>query len=412
LFSSEKLPGMFQYVDQGKVYLSIMGKAASNGDNALFEKTRIALHDRIDKSNINEGLKRDLKSATKAVKTYNPISAVSSVLQRQLAEQNLAQQQRLAAEQQLRQQTEKAAKQKYGTTQVIGTQNVPNPNQFVQNPVTGKYVNVKQASDPKQSTDGVIYNPNTGKWGYYVDSAGNKYTTQEQVDGFYSRQNQPNVEDYVQNLKQQIMSPIEEAAAKQQKTIEQYLKDNPTGFDEAWMDITRKQVSEEVNSDPYYKEKLDQYLGDIEKTKTRTQNDEQTFLKELDRQDRVYKNEEAGRFQEARMSALEGLSTSGNLDTGEGQRQLNLQNRDRQIGMEDYSARTDLQKKTKEQQVNRLIEDLDTNKTRFSTDVEREKQYNIQSGVQQRKTEKYNNWAAGFQKASGQVAPGYNFFLG
>ena len=72
LFSSEKLPGMFQYVDGGKTYLASMGKAAAEKDTVAFEKQRSDLYSALDKSNMSEQLKRDLKASVAEISYLTP----------------------------------------------------------------------------------------------------------------------------------------------------------------------------------------------------------------------------------------------------------------------------------------------------------------------------------------------------
>jgi len=72
LFSKEKLPGMFRYVENGQSLLSDMGLAAHAGDETKFNILKKNLHKQIDKSNISSQLKRDLKAATKEVTYLTP----------------------------------------------------------------------------------------------------------------------------------------------------------------------------------------------------------------------------------------------------------------------------------------------------------------------------------------------------
>jgi len=72
LFNEEKLPSMFKHVSGGDGILVQMGKAAKNDDKKGFEALRDYLHGKIDKANLNENLKRDLKAATKEISYVTP----------------------------------------------------------------------------------------------------------------------------------------------------------------------------------------------------------------------------------------------------------------------------------------------------------------------------------------------------
>lgn len=72
LFNEEKLPSMFRYVAGGDNVLIRMGMAAKKNNQKTFDSLRSELHSKIDKANINENLKRDLKAATKEITYMTP----------------------------------------------------------------------------------------------------------------------------------------------------------------------------------------------------------------------------------------------------------------------------------------------------------------------------------------------------
>ena len=72
LFHEEKLPGMFKYVRDGSTSLVKMADALQKGDHATFETERAGLKDRIDKSALDGGLKRDLYAAVRDINPYTP----------------------------------------------------------------------------------------------------------------------------------------------------------------------------------------------------------------------------------------------------------------------------------------------------------------------------------------------------
>ena len=63
LFSSEKLPGAFRYVESGDLELIKMGVAARDKDQKKFDDAKEELSKKIDGADLNTNLKRDLKAA-------------------------------------------------------------------------------------------------------------------------------------------------------------------------------------------------------------------------------------------------------------------------------------------------------------------------------------------------------------
>lgn len=219
-------------------------------------------------------------------------------------------------------------------------------------------------------------------------------------------------EQIAQEAKQSVMNKFLQMVEQQGKNVDEYIKNNPFALDDAWYETTRAQLKDEVNSDPYYKEKLSNYLQDVDIQKQQAGEDTAQLLKELDRQENVYQQSERTQFQQARDAALEGQSQAGTLTTGAGSRDRNIQNINRQASLEDYGARKDLRAQQAQQAQSRLLSGLDLQTSRFKTDLEREKALNIETGVQQRAAEQNDRYKAGLEKASGQILPGYQTYLG
>lgn len=198
----------------------------------------------------------------------------------------------------------------------------------------------------------------------------------------------------------------------QEQKVADFLKENPFAYDEAWLTATKQQVQEEVDLDPYYKEKVSNYLDDVQTTKSRANEDEATILKELDRKQGVYLKDEAATYQQARENALEGLTQANLLDTGVGKRASNVQEIQRETGIKDYLDTNALRKQQAQQTTQRLFSDLERDAGRFTTGVEREKALNVQSELQTRKQEALDQYQQGFLKATGQVIPGLQYYLG
>lgn len=246
----------------------------------------------------------------------------------------------------------------------------------------------------------------SGAWYYNPDSG--------YVERWWSEGDnpQPSGGDATSNYLDQISQTLTTTFGQSQDKVAQYLKDNPFAYDDAWLAATEKQVKEEVNSEPYYKEKLSNYLDDVKTRKDRAQQDEATLLQDLEREQKYYLKEGSLQYQKSREAALQGISDQNLIDTGSGQRELNRGESSYKSGVENYLGTQEARKQQAQQTTSRLLSDLQTNENRFTTDLEREKQLQVQSQIQQRKQEQQNYWQAGLLKAQGQVAPGVNAYLG
>ena len=72
MFHAEKLPSMFKYVEGSVPLLQAMGLDAKNEDKESFAKHRDELFGLVDKSNIDENLKRDLKMGVNEISMMTP----------------------------------------------------------------------------------------------------------------------------------------------------------------------------------------------------------------------------------------------------------------------------------------------------------------------------------------------------
>lgn len=242
-----------------------------------------------------------------------------------------------------------------------------------------------------QREDGAwYYNPQSG----YVERwwSGNP---SQQSSYQQPQQQQNSVDSYLNTIKDTLSAIVTPKFSQ----VDDYLKNNPFAYDDEWLKTTQDQVKQQVDMDPYYKEKLSNYVSDVETKKSRAMDDQETMLKELDRQEKVYTKQDTIAFQKARESALEGLSASGMVGDGSGQRDLNRAGISHDVSVNDYMSQQSLRKQQQQQATSRLLEDLGTQQSRFTTDIEREKQLNIQTEVQNLKQEKYNYWDAGLKTA-------------
>lgn len=271
-------------------------------------------------------------------------------------------------------------------------------------PTKVTWANPEVVPEGKRQNGGWYFNPSSGyveQW-WSGDGGGIEQSTSSTSDG--------------QAYLDQIKSTLEGIVSKQygaESSSADYLTKNPFKYDEVWAKVTKDfqgTLKEEVNADPYYKEKLSNYLEDVETVKTQAQEDTDTLLKELDRQEKVYKQQDATSFQQAREKALEGLSGAGMLDTGAGMREKNVGDISHEVGLQSYMDTQDLKKQQAQTAQSRLLSKLQTESGRFEKDLEREKALQVETQLQKKMQENINYWKAGFEKATGNVAQDYMLY--
>lgn len=255
-------------------------------------------------------------------------------------------------------------------------------------PTKVTWANPQVVPESQRQNGGWYYNPNSGlveRW----------WTGDPQESRSQPTSQANNVDSYINTIKDTLGAIVDPKFQE----VDKYLKDNPFAYDEEWLSNTEKQVRDEVEMEPYYKEKLSNYLDDVKVTKERAQEDETTLLKELDRQEKVYIEQDTLAYQKARESALEGLSDAGMIGQGGGMRELNRGEVSHETGLQDYLSQKDLRAQQAQQTTSRLLTDLGTEQNRFELDLGREKDLQVQSEIQNRKQDKYNFWEAGLKTA-------------
>lgn len=246
------------------------------------------------------------------------------------------------------------------------------------------WANPQIVPESQRQSGGWYFNPQSGyveRW--WDDNDGPGFSGGDPVD------------DYLNQITSTLTSIVNPTFSE----VDKYLQDNPFAYDDAWLDATEKQVREEVDMEPYFKEKLSNYIDDVKTQKERANEDETTLLKELDRQENVYLKEDTLSYQKARENALEGVSGAGLVGQGAGMREVNRGDISHQTGLNDYLDRQDLRKQQAQTTTSRLLSDLETGQKRFETELGREKELYTQSEIQNRKQDKYNYWEAGLKTA-------------
>lgn len=185
------------------------------------------------------------------------------------------------------------------------------------------------------------------------------------------------------------------------KNVDQYLKNNPLTLDDLFLEQTKQLVKEQVIEEPYFKEKLSNYIEDVETQRSRAQEDTTSIIEDINRKEREYLTTDKVNYQQTRQAALEGQTDTGTLGTGAGQRDLNIQDITRQNKLDSYLADADKAESNAQQNLQRTTENLDLSKKRFTTDLEREQQLRIESEIQQRKQEELDRRNTAFRQYVG-----------
>lgn len=253
-------------------------------------------------------------------------------------------------------------------------------------------------TSPTQKTQQYLDQQNTQPQGYW-DVKGQRFDTRDAALQYI---NDMNAKINAAN-EAAIKKTMQDQGFTSEADIQKYLKEHPFALDDAWM----KTATESINTqlDPYYKEKLNNYLSDVKTNKDRAMGDEQTFLNELDRQQKVYFKDDAAKYQEIKRNALEGQTDIGLLGTGEGQRQLNLQDRSHNLNVQNYLDTNKYKTEQEKTSTNRYLQDLETNSTRFQTDLGRQRKYDFESMMLGRKQEEYDRYKAGLDKKFSSYIP-------
>lgn len=177
------------------------------------------------------------------------------------------------------------------------------------------------------------------------------------------------------------------------KQVKPYDEVNPFSFDEQ---LARQASTAEYS--PYYDEMLSDYTSTVQRSSSRSEEDLKSTLEQLSAGKEYYMGTERKVLDRALDSTNNGFAGRGLFFSGA---------REKDIGQlkEDYQARTgeyERQYGYNTGQANlsnkRTQEDLSTSLQNYQRDIGREKQYAIESGVLNRKSEAVQQYEMGRQK--------------
>lgn len=183
---------------------------------------------------------------------------------------------------------------------------------------------------------------------------------------------------------------------------EPYEQVNPFFFDEA---LAREASIAEYS--PYYEEMLSDYIADIERTKSRSQEDLEQTLDQLSAGKEYYLGRERKLLDKALRNTNEGWAGAGLFFSGAKERELRELKEEYGDITSEYLRKYRYNVSEAKETAERLGEDIATQRAKQERDISREKEYAVESGVLQRREEALEEYEAGRKKYYGAQYPGY-----
>ena len=177
------------------------------------------------------------------------------------------------------------------------------------------------------------------------------------------------------------------------KAVKPYEEVNPFFFDEA----LAKQAATAQYA-PYYNEMLSDYISEVERKKSRSVEDLRIVTEQLEAGKEYYMGTERRLLDKALRGVNEGYAGRGLFLSGAREKDLRELKEESEYKTGEYLRQYGEAKSSAQLAKERGFEDIDTAKSMYERDIEREKQYAITSGVLQRKSETREEYEAGRRK--------------
>jgi len=174
---------------------------------------------------------------------------------------------------------------------------------------------------------------------------------------------------------------------------EPYETKNPFSFDE---ELARQASTAEYA--PYYDEMLADYTSEIERTKTRSTDDLKRTLEFLAGSKEYFVGSARRVLDKAIDSTSKGYAGQNLFFSGARDKDIRELKEEDTITTNEYLRGYDYQKSGAELSNQRTLEDAELKQKIYNRDIERDKQYTIESGILQRKTEAREEYEAGRNK--------------
>ena len=190
-----------------------------------------------------------------------------------------------------------------------------------------------------------------------------------------------------------ILSTAIQSITQYIKKVTPYDQVNPFSFDES---LAKEASTAEYT--PYYQELLTDYTSNVERTKSRSQEDLSTTLKQLEAGKEYYTGTQRLLLDKALKSTNEGYAGRGLYVSGARQKDLADIQQQNTLNVGNYTTNYDYNKAKAQTLAQRTGENVDTAASQYSRDTEREKQAAIEAGVLQRKSEYQTQYEAARSK--------------
>ena len=207
---------------------------------------------------------------------------------------------------------------------------------------------------------------------------------------------------------QQLIQTSIDAYTKQlesyNKRYGEYTENNPFIFDQVLEEESAKALQ---RLDPYYQQTLGDYLQGVNTKKTRSLQDERTLLTELQRTSDTYVGNEKAQLEDAIDSSQQGKADAGIYDSGARLREEGKLRADSNKQTDNFLHAQDTRQKGIQQTTQRGMDDLKTGENMYTRDLNREKEYQVNSQALPEVTRRQGEYEFGRQQYAG-VAPGVN----
>lgn len=177
------------------------------------------------------------------------------------------------------------------------------------------------------------------------------------------------------------------------KAVKPYDSVHPFSFDEA---LAKEAATKEYS--PYYDEKLADYVSTVQRNLTRSQEDKQSTIENLNAGKEYYMGTQKKLLDRAMNNTNEGYAGNGLFFSGAREDDINQLTEDFNDTTGEYLREFKYGVGQAEKTQKRLSEDLSTEKSQYTRDIGREKELAITQGVLQRKSEAVQEYEMGRQK--------------
>ena len=177
------------------------------------------------------------------------------------------------------------------------------------------------------------------------------------------------------------------------KPVTPYETVNPFSFDETL--ATQASTAEYA---PYYQELLSDYTTQTKTTISRSQEDLQNTLTNLQAGKEYYTGVQRRLLDNTLDQVNKGYAGNGLFFSGAKQKDINQYQTEYGANMGEYNRQYEYNTQQAQTANTRTQQDVNTNLANYTRDTTREQQYAIQQGVQQRQTEATNQYEAGRTK--------------